>query len=38
MDGLNSDKRFITFPWKEWGNPEEGGVLKPSLNSVLQGQ
>lgn len=24
-------RRYIDFAWKEWANPEEGGVAKPSL-------
>jgi hypothetical protein len=24
-------RRYIDFPWKDWGNPEEGGAGKPSL-------
>ncbi len=31
MDGLDCGKRFISFPWKQWGSAEEGGITKPSL-------
>jgi hypothetical protein len=23
-------RRYIDFPWKDWGNPEEGGAGKAS--------
>lgn len=31
LDTLDCGKRYIDFSWKDWGNPEEGGVAKPSL-------
>ncbi|EFJ45425.1 hypothetical protein VOLCADRAFT_94271 [Volvox carteri f. nagariensis] len=30
LDELDSGTRFIDFDWKVWGNPEDGGVAKPS--------
>eukprot|EP00877_Chromochloris_zofingiensis_P000424 jgi/Chrzof1/10382/Cz04g39250.t1 len=35
LDALDCNKRFIDYPWKVWGNPEEGGAAKPS--KVLAG-
>ncbi len=31
LDELDCGLRFIAPTWKDWGNPEEGGVTKPSL-------
>mmetsp|Transcript_13752 Transcript_13752/g.29583 ORF Transcript_13752/g.29583 Transcript_13752/m.29583 type:complete len:409 (-) Transcript_13752:535-1761(-) len=31
LDTLDAGKRFITYSWKQWADPEEGGVAKPSL-------
>jgi hypothetical protein len=28
---METGKRFVDFPWKNWGDVEEGGVAKPSL-------
>jgi diketogulonate reductase-like aldo/keto reductase len=39
LDALECGKRYIRVPWRtaaDWGDAEEGGVLKPSL--VLKGQ
>ncbi|GIL46419.1 hypothetical protein Vafri_3418 [Volvox africanus] len=30
LDELDSCTRFIDFSWKQWADPEEGGVAKPS--------
>ncbi|GAX80958.1 hypothetical protein CEUSTIGMA_g8393.t1 [Chlamydomonas eustigma] len=30
LDTMDCNKRFIDFPWKNWGSAEEGGVTKPS--------
>ncbi|GLI59279.1 hypothetical protein VaNZ11_001128 [Volvox africanus] len=30
LDQLDSCTRFIDFDWKQWADPEEGGVAKPS--------
>lgn len=30
LDTLESNTRFVCPAWHEWGNPEEGGVIKPS--------
>lgn len=30
LDGLDQHKRFITPAWKDWGDVEDGGILKPS--------
>lgn len=32
LDEMDEGTRFINFGWKDWGNVEEGGVIKPSLN------
>jgi hypothetical protein len=31
LDTMEAGKRFVDFPWKNWGDIEEGGVAKPSL-------
>ncbi len=31
LDALDEGKRFIDYPWKDWGDVEEGGVAKPSI-------
>jgi hypothetical protein len=39
LDALDAGKRYIRVAWRseaDWGDVEEGGVLKPSL--VLKGQ
>eukprot|EP00878_Enallax_costatus_P042491 GHUV01049870.1.p1 GENE.GHUV01049870.1~~GHUV01049870.1.p1 ORF type:complete len:360 (+),score=108.37 GHUV01049870.1:232-1311(+) len=30
LDTLDAGKRIVDFPWKNWGDVEEGGVPKPS--------
>lgn len=30
LDTLDEGKRVNDFPWKNWGDVEEGGVAKPS--------
>ncbi|KAG2487994.1 hypothetical protein HYH03_013433 [Edaphochlamys debaryana] len=30
LDELDRGQRFISYPWSEWADPEEGGVAKPS--------
>jgi hypothetical protein len=30
LDALESGKRFISPPWKDWGDVEEGGPVKAS--------
>jgi diketogulonate reductase-like aldo/keto reductase len=30
LDALDCGKRFIDYPWKNWGDVEEGGAPKPS--------
>lgn len=30
LDTLDAGKRIVDFPWKDWGDVEEGGVPKPS--------
>ena len=36
LDALDAGRRFVSAPWHEWEDPEEGGALKPSV--VLKGQ
>ncbi len=30
LDTLDCHKRFINPSWKDWGDVEDGGILKPS--------
>jgi hypothetical protein len=38
LDTLECGKRFIDFPWKNWGDVEDGGVAKPSRILATQQQ
>ncbi|KAF6262790.1 NADP-dependent oxidoreductase domain-containing protein [Scenedesmus sp. NREL 46B-D3] len=31
LDTMDTGRRFVDFPWKNWGDTEEGGVAKPSI-------